>query len=184
MRHSAVLFFALVFASLVYGGATVKYGIYAALLHELGHVVVYVLLYFKIPLVSFSLSGMSIKTKSHTRGKEAVLLLSGVFANFLLVAIFYIKSRFSPTYSGYFFMSANLFVGLLNLVPLPFTDGGRLLSLMTPTKYFEVLETLYMLVSVVFCAILLIILCLSSSFTLKISLAAVIMFILANIFKR
>ena len=89
----------------------------AAFIHEFSHIAVLYLL--KTPsTLTLKLGGMSLKLGSPPR-HEWVYLLSGPAANLLIFLIFR-RSIFG---------AVNLLVGTVNLLPIYFTDGGRLLDI-------------------------------------------------------
>lgn len=75
--------------------------------------------------------------------KELLVVLSGGAANLLLALIVYVFLGASRSVPICFFIYANLFFGIGNLIPLPVFDGGRALhiiisSLMLPDKAYYV----------------------------------------------
>ncbi len=94
------------------------FSLLASLLHEASHVAV--LLILRIPSrLTFKLGGMSLKVNSALQKREWLYLIAGPFSN-LLVFFLFPKTLFG---------AVNLLVGAVNLLPIYFTDGGRLLSL-------------------------------------------------------
>ncbi len=171
---SAVLAFALMYAALLFGGPLVRYGLYAALFHELGHIAVYIVQRHRLPQVKFAMHGVSIKYPCQSARRDIILLFAGVAVNLALVAAFAIKLHFSQSYSDYFVITANLAVAVFNLLPLSFTDGGRLLILFVPVRYLWLADVFFTVTSCVFCLCVMLLLLASASFILQISLCGVI----------
>lgn len=96
-------------------------------MHETGHIIMMFLC--NIPPKSIILYGGGIKIQ-HDKSKliaewqDALILSSGCIVNLITVgAIIFLKHELT------FFASANLFLGLFNLMPVKYFDGGRILSI-------------------------------------------------------
>lgn len=100
----------------------------AALLHELGHLLMMRLCGARVRGVSLGIFDVRIDADSPRSLRDDVLItLSGAAANLLIAA------ALTPT--GSFFGAANLAMGCFNLLPVGSLDGGRLLYLMLSLRY-------------------------------------------------
>ena len=93
----------------------------ACLLHELGHITMLHCIKHCINSISLSPSGMTITTANLSYGQTVLSSLAGPLMNFLGV----LYAPLSPTFAFY-----NLILGLYNLLPLSFLDGGAVLHSM------------------------------------------------------
>lgn len=102
----------------------VFYGILAAILHEMGHVVALLLFGCKPKKLSFELSGISLVENRYKLSyyKELLVLSAGCIVNFLFFAVFWHFGFLS-------FATTHFCIGVFNLLPSKVLDGGRILSL-------------------------------------------------------
>lgn len=107
------------------------YALLAAILHESGHLLCYLLWVHRLPALSFGFTGMWFHLEQNRlpRKKEALLLLAGPGANLAAALVIGAVMQQHAALWGYFFLGENLLIGLFNLLPVSFLDGGRLLSL-------------------------------------------------------
>ncbi len=166
-----------VFFALLHGGNIAKYGLYASIIHEVGHIIVYMLLMKSVPKIRGVAGGVAIKMPNLSINKTATLLIAGIVANLSVATIFAAIGLYRPTYAGHFIIVSNLCVALFNALPLAFSDGGRLLMLFVPAKYLSVLDHLFAATSAVIVAVLIYILLLYGGAVLQISLIGVIIII-------
>ncbi len=96
------------------------FSIISALLHETAHILTLLLFDNCKIKVKFKLAGISISAQKKP-SLEWAFLLSGPLLNFVLALLYPLFPLFS---------TVNLIIGLLNLYPVYFTDGGRLLFLL------------------------------------------------------
>ena len=117
---------ALLLSSEARGGALVII-LLATFLHELGHLVAAATLGIGIKRIRIDIFGAIIESEqlSCSYIKEAVLALSGPFAN-LLTAIIFILFQFP--FDVRLFTAASLLFAFINLLPARGFDGGRALS--------------------------------------------------------
>lgn len=100
----------------------------AALLHELGHLLMLLLCGLRVRGISLRLFDVQIAADSpHGFADDLCVTLGGPAANLLLAA------ALTPT--GSFFGYANLALGCFNLLPVLSLDGGRLLSLLLSLRF-------------------------------------------------
>ncbi len=94
-------------------------------LHELGHLFAMRLLNVKPSEIRFYGAGISITTELSglSRLSQAIIYLSGPAVNLALAAAL----------NGDF-RAVNLCLAVMNLLPVPYFDGGRLLALLLPEK--------------------------------------------------
>ncbi|ADU26940.1 site-2 protease family protein [Ethanoligenens harbinense] len=106
--------------------------LFCAAIHELGHFSVLLLFHVRVRAISFHMFGVDINADESRRlsyGKEAVLALAGVAANFQLCAVMLICWRLhfwmGPAQAIF---TVSLFLALFNLLPVGSLDGGRALE--------------------------------------------------------
>ncbi len=106
----------------------VRISILCSLLHELGHVMVWVFLKRSMPELVLSPIGigLSIYDAHFSSRQELVLAAAGPLVNFVLAIISWGILSYHASYWGYFFMGANLLISLFNLLPVGCLDGKRI----------------------------------------------------------
>lgn len=99
-------------------------GLYACLLHETGHLVAMYVLNQPIKRLVFYGAGikivqppMSIKLRMRD---ELLILSAGCAANFIIAAVSFILNN-------EVFAAVNMLIGIFNLLPLIFLDGGKII---------------------------------------------------------
>ncbi len=177
LSNSAVPLLVTLFAALLLGGKYAQYGLYASAIHEIGHIIVYLILIKKAPRLSFKSGGVSIAMPVLPMHKTALLLSGGILANMIAVAVALVIGWIKPTYSMYFITLSNLCVALFNALPLSFSDGGRLLALFTPADKLSLLEHLFAATSALLIAVMLYILLFYGGAVLQITLLGVIIIV-------
>ena len=107
-----------------------RVGILAALLHETGHVAVWLVLTRKPPVLRLSPGGigLDVQGQQFTKGQALVLAGAGSFVNLILCVVTLGVMQLQASYWGYFFAGANLLMGLFNLLPFGSLDGHRILQ--------------------------------------------------------
>ena len=102
--------------------------IIAAALHEAGHLIAAKLC--KIPVKELKLgifgAALSISDEFRSYKKEIILSVSGPLINLISVLFLYPVFKNNNGFSN-LFLTASLFLGLLNLMPIYDFDGGRVL---------------------------------------------------------
>lgn len=104
----------------------------AALWHELGHLTAYCRLRGEVPPVRITPAGFAIVVgpADLSAGHEAIVAAAGPLFNLFAGGLFYVFGRLNATYTAYILACVHLFLAALNLLPLPFMDGGRILALL------------------------------------------------------
>ena len=97
------------------------FGTAAMILHEIGHVVFAVLLDVKVHRVGVSRRGLFIHRECGSARRNLAITLAGPGTNLILAAMF---SGHRPD-----FVLCNFTVGVINLLPIPASDGLRALRL-------------------------------------------------------
>lgn len=97
------------------------------LMHETGHIIMMCIC--SIPPKEIVIYGGGIKicpnrTKMVSDWQDALILSAGCMVNLITAGIIMLCN-----YELTFFASANLFLGLFNLMPVKYFDGGRILSI-------------------------------------------------------
>lgn len=109
-----------------------RLGIAASILHECGHVLVWLGLCRRFPPLCISLRGICLDARgAHlTRRGEFFLAAAGPAVNLGLCLFVFAAMQRQASYRGYLFAAANLLVGAFNLLPVAGLDGKRLLDLL------------------------------------------------------
>lgn len=126
---------------LLFGGAVLlawdavgimRIGLLCAVLHEGGHLLAYWVLLRRAPRLQISPFGICLSMRGVLLPplQELWLAAAGPLANLLLcsAAIVVMEYLTGYHYAGYWFASANLLLGAVNLLPLPGLDGARMLQ--------------------------------------------------------
>jgi stage IV sporulation protein FB len=109
-------------------------GIFAAALHETGHLAVMWLFRVKPSLIRFTLFGIDLVKSDcagHSYWHDALISLAGPGVNFaaaLLLRLFLVEA-------GNPFLTANIAFALFNLLPIEPLDGGQALYCVLCTKF-------------------------------------------------
>lgn len=129
-RYPVLLLAGLVFILLRDHLGLIRMALAASLLHELGHVAVFRLYKRRWPVLCVSPHGigMDLRGEWFSPTQQLWLAAAGPLANFLLCAGLCLWLGRRASYAGYFFASANLCVGLFNLLPFGELDGRRILE--------------------------------------------------------
>lgn len=106
-----------------------RIGLCAAVLHEMGHIFVYLLLFRRFPVIEVTMTGFCMRTggQTITRGQTFLLAAAGPGMNALLAAIWAMRMEQCATIRGSAFLAANLLTGAFNLLPVPPLDGAQML---------------------------------------------------------
>lgn len=104
--------------------AAMLLGLPAMILHEGGHIAAARLCGVKVKKVGISWIGLFVQRESGPRWANVLISFSGPFINLLLAAALWSTM---PA-----FAQVNLFIGVGSLIPLPKSDGKRILALLLP----------------------------------------------------
>lgn len=107
-----------------------RIGLCAAVLHELGHILVYAALFRRLPVIEVTMTGFCIRTRGQalTRGQTFLLAAAGPGMNALLAGVWAVRMEQCATIRGSAFLAANLLTGAFNLLPVPPLDGAQIIS--------------------------------------------------------
>lgn len=108
-----------------------RWGLVSAALHEGGHLLAWGVLVRRRPRLVVSPGGICLCMRGVALppARERVLAAAGPLTNLLLCAAGVGSMElWGYTYAGYWFVSANLLLGIFNLLPLPGLDGARIFS--------------------------------------------------------
>ncbi len=102
----------------------------AACLHECGHILVFVLLKKRLPVIEVSMTGFCMQTRGCklTPGQRLILAAAGPAVNLLLALAWLLRTARQASVFGQAFLAANLLTGLFNLLPVPPLDGAQILG--------------------------------------------------------
>lgn len=109
------------------------YSLFFCIVHELGHLFVMALMGVKIDEIRFYGAGIKISScgiSALGRISQAVIYISGAALNLLLGIILSGDLRF-----------VNLCLGIFNLLPVSYFDGGKLLELLAGRRIAKALST-------------------------------------------
>ena len=105
-----------------------RLGLLAAFLHECGHIVVYLLLFRRFPVIEVTLTGfcMQVRQDRLTDRQRFCLAAAGPGVNLILALLWWGRLCRRATVPGSAFLAANLLTGSFNLLPVPPLDGAQL----------------------------------------------------------
>ena len=119
-------------------------GLLACVCHELGHIIAMKSFGTQITEINisvFDVGIVDISQKSRGIIAEMTITLSGVFVNFVLFFLSVIVYNRCKFYIFGYFATANLTLGLFNLLPVETLDGGNALRLILQRNFSE--KTVY-----------------------------------------
>lgn len=113
-----------------------RLGLWAAFLHEGGHILVYGLLRRRLPVIEVTLTGFCMRTRGEKFPvmQRFWLASAGPAVNFALAAVWAVRLAQYTTVRGSAFWAANLLTGAFNLLPLPPLDGAEMLGCLLAAK--------------------------------------------------
>lgn len=129
LRAPLVTLFLLALSLLYDHTGILRWGLFCAVLHESGHLLAWGILVHRMPRLEVSALGICLCMRGVALPpvQEKMLAAAGPLVNLLLcLAGIWCMDRWGYTYNGCWFASANLLLGLFNLLPLPGLDGARL----------------------------------------------------------
>lgn len=129
------LFFAVMTVFLLMDTSGLSFwGFVAAIIHECGHIIMFLLLGNKPKKIAFEVSGISIlKENTYTAyWKDILIIMAGPCTNLLMAFLLLHNNPYSI--NGFL----HLGVGCFNLLPIKVLDGGELLMLLLSIKYDSV----------------------------------------------
>lgn len=104
-------------------------GLWAAFLHELGHIAVYCVQKGELPVVEVTMTGFCMRTGGELTARQRFwLAAAGPGTNFMLAVLWSLRLSQQATIKGSAFWAANLLTGLFNLLPIPPLDGAQMLE--------------------------------------------------------
>lgn len=131
VRAPLAVLFVLCFALALDSIGVVRIGLFCAVLHESGHLLMYRWQWKCWPDLEISPGGICLRLRGVplTPQREFLLAAAGPLCNLLTCCgmLGWMELTGQYSYLGYWFASANLLVGGMNLLPLPGLDGARML---------------------------------------------------------
>ena len=109
-------------------GGFLRLGLLAAILHELGHILVYCIQQKHLPVIEVTMTGFCMRTagEKFSLRQRFVLAAAGPAVNFLLAGVWAVRLAQTATIRGSAFWAANLLTGLFNLLPVSPLDGAQM----------------------------------------------------------
>ena len=106
--------------------------VFAALFHELGHILCFCYIREDLPKIKVTPVGFAMQVRPYDLSVKEELWVAamGPLFNLVTAVVFFMFAATSAGYTAYVCACVNLVVGAVNLLPLPFLDGGRLLYLL------------------------------------------------------
>ena len=167
-QYSRIITLSLLAAGFYFdSGGLLRFAVISACIHEMGHIIAYIILCRRLPKIKTSALGFSldVKGENFTILRENILLISGPLANFIVALAGYYYLQLNVSYSGYFFVAENLLMGIFNLLPVGFLDGGKI----TKNYFIKHKKCGYIKFSVI---VLVILFCLFVLYSLQLNLSA------------
>lgn len=105
-----------------------RIGLWAAFLHECGHVAAYLAMLHEMPTLEVNMTGFCMRTRGKALMPQQTFWLAsaGPLTNALLAALWAGKLSDAATIRGSAFLAANLLTGAFNLLPIPPLDGAQM----------------------------------------------------------
>lgn len=109
-------------------GGFLRIGLWAAFLHECGHVAAYLAMLHEMPTLEVNMTGFCMRTRGKALMPQQTFWLAaaGPLTNALLAALWAGKLSDAATIRGSAFLAANLLTGAFNLLPIPPLDGAQM----------------------------------------------------------
>ena len=116
-----------------------RIGLYAAVLHEMGHILVYLALFRRLPVIEVTMTGFCMRTRGQalTRGQTFLLAVAGPGMNALLAAVWAVRMEQYAAIRDSAFLAANVLTGAFNLLPIPPLDGSKVLFSLLPDRAYN-----------------------------------------------
>lgn len=114
-----------------------RIGLLSACLHEIGHILAFVLLFHRLPVIEVTMTGFCMQTRgcSVSRWQRFWLAAAGPGTNGLLALLWYVRLRQEFTVWDAAFLAANILTGLFNLLPIPPLDGAQMAAALLFGKF-------------------------------------------------
>ncbi len=116
------------------------YGLSAALIHELGHILVMIFVGSKPSEIAFGVFDVNIKDYDRNKRnyvQDIFILIGGPLANLFGVGILYLLHYVMGSQNTVLSISENLFLCVFNLLPIESLDGGQILYIFLSSKFDE-----------------------------------------------
>lgn len=116
------------------------YGLSAALIHELGHILVMIFVGSKPSEIAFGVFDVNIKDYDRNKRnyvQDIFILIGGPLANLFGVGILYLLHYLMGNQNTVLSISENLFLCVFNLLPIESLDGGQILYIFLSSKFDE-----------------------------------------------
>ena len=113
-----------------------RIGLLAACLHECGHILVFRLLFRRLPVIEVTMTGFCMQTRGLAMKpwQRFGLAAAGPGTNALLAAVWYLRLCQQFTVWDAAFWAANILTGLFNLLPVPPLDGAQMAAALAHRK--------------------------------------------------
>lgn len=138
---------------------TVIIGILSAFIHEISHIVAFILIGKKPKKVSFEITGILLQKDNVCMSikQELFVLLSGSLVNILI--FFCIHNLGNDSFNNIgVFATSNLILGIMNLLPLNAFDGGKIITLIishyTNINYsYKIIKIIQIIILILFLSV-------------------------------
>lgn len=135
------LFVALITGTIIYDKSlSVLWGVLAALIHEIGHLLAMIIIGDKPESIMFNLFDVAIvdtKRAAHSYKHDVFILALGPILNICIFGLFYFTYSFFEIENLYTFSLQNLFLGMMNLLPIESLDGGQILYILFSKSFSQ-----------------------------------------------
>lgn len=131
-----------------------RMAIFCAVLHETGHIALYVLCTRKLPRIKISAGGISLnRAQNLSKNAYLAVVAAGPLVNLFFSALLFGCAQHKASYTIYFCAAVSLCTGLYNLLPFGMLDGARLIQMLLPSKWLMPFEKIQaVLIRIVFAA--------------------------------
>ncbi len=125
----------IVFMVIMDKSGMIIFGIISAFLHEIGHLAAAYFQNQKIKKINFGFANVDITSSGQSSENSLLVLASGSLVNFAIALIFKILYLYLSNSIFNIIAYQNLWIGILNLLPISTLDGGQIFFLLLNKKF-------------------------------------------------
>ena len=112
-----------------------RMAIFCAVLHEAGHIIVYIICTGKLPRIKSSAGGISLnRAQDLSWNAYLAVLIAGPIANMFFSALLFLFAQHKASYGVYFCAAVSFCTGIYNLLPFGMLDGARIVQALLPAR--------------------------------------------------